>query len=105
MNDKGLRQIGDIVLGPLLDRDFVLQLREDKFEESYCKKLNEKYGFNDRMAKEIISYCRLINQGLLIYWFSDRVAEYLAKHSPRDEVAARDLIKVFHTKFVVPFGK
>ena len=76
-----------------------------KFELKYIDKLAEQYEMKATIAREIINYSREVNQGLMIYWFMDRVAEYLAKNNPIDEKAARDLIINFHEKYVVPFGR
>jgi DnaD/phage-associated family protein len=82
------------------------QLEEfNKFDIRYMDKLWTKYGMESPISMEIIFYTKRVNHGLLIYWFTDRVAEFINTHKPVDVKNTQELLEVFHQKYVVPFGK
>jgi hypothetical protein len=76
-----------------------------EFELKYVAKMAEFYGLEAHITQEIIRYSREVNQGLMIYWFMDRVAEFINIQNSIDENSTKKLIKIFHEKYVVPFGR
>lgn len=75
------------------------------YEIRYMGKLKDKYNMESIISREIILYSRKVNQGLLLYWFMDRVAEYLYTYNPKNAEATKKLLETFHEKYVVPFGR
>ncbi|MBH0167163.1 DnaD domain protein [Fictibacillus sp. 7GRE50] len=75
------------------------------YDLRYMEKLRETYDMEAIVSREIILYSKRINNGLLVYWFMDRLAEYLAGYNPVNEESTRTLIDTFHEKYVVGFGK
>lgn len=75
------------------------------FEIRYMNKLHDTYGLNGEIAQEIMQYNREINNGLIHYWFLDRLAEYIVNRNPQSPVSARALIDTFHEKYVASFGR
>lgn len=77
----------------------------NEFDMNYIEKLNKKYNMTFDVAKEIVLYGRKVNQGLMIYWFLDGVAEFISCHDSKTSEETTDLLHQFHQKFVLNFGK
>lgn len=75
------------------------------FEYRYIEKLNDKYNIDFNVAREVIYYGRKVNNGLMIYWFLDAVSEYIHRHNGSEAEDTKELLNIFHEKFVVDFGK
>lgn len=75
------------------------------YAKSYMVTLQEKYEFSLPIAKEIVRYSQNTNNDLIVYWFTDRIGEYLHKHKPQNVESAKELLTTFHEKYVVPFGR
>lgn len=75
------------------------------FEYKYMEDLHNVYNMNLDVSREIILYGKAVNHGLMIKWFLDAVSNYVSKHNGKTVESTQDLLKSFHTKFVVDFGK
>ena len=75
------------------------------YELNYMRRIQVKYDLTNDVAREIILYSKRVNNGLLLYWFLDRVTEYVHRHNAKSGESAKILLDTFHEKYVVPFGK
>lgn len=75
------------------------------FETSFMEKIEYRYSIPSEISKEIVIYGRIINQGLLINWFVDSVADYIYRNDAFTVDEARKYIQEFHNKYVKDFGK
>ncbi|WP_242517694.1 DnaD domain protein [Halobacillus sp. GSS1] len=75
------------------------------FEEKYIYSLYNRYGMKEEVSREVIEFSREINQGFMIYWFMNRVAEFLNYHNAQSRNAAQSLLRTFYQKYIDPFGR
>lgn len=75
------------------------------FEYRYIENLYDQYHINFDVAREIIYYGRKTNNGLMVYWFLNAVSEYIHRHKGKTVEDTKELLHLFHQKFVVNFGK
>lgn len=75
------------------------------YDIAYIDKIINKHEMKPEIARLIVLYSKGVNNGLTVYWFLDRVTEYINRFNPRDLERAQDLLEGFHHKYVVPFGR
>ena len=75
------------------------------YELKYLQRIEQKYNINNAVGREIILYSKRINNGLMLYWFLDRVTEYIYRHNAKSSESAKTLLNTFHEKYVVTFGR
>lgn len=75
------------------------------YDIAYMDKIIKKHDMRPEVARFIVLYSKGINDGLTVYWFLDRLTEYIARFNPYDLQVAKNLIEGFHHKYVVPFGR
>jgi replication initiation and membrane attachment protein DnaB len=97
--EDAMKEAAEIIIEREKKREF------NRYAKFYMNTLQEKFNMPLPIAKEIVRYSKKTNNGVIVYWFLDRVAEYVNKHDPSDAKATKELLNNFHEKYVVPFGR
>ena len=73
--------------------------------ELYKRSIERRYGFDKAIINLILDYTDDINDGLFPKWFVISLSDFLQKHDLKEFIEAEQLIRDFHKKYVLNFGK
>lgn len=74
-------------------------------EREVYNRLLYKTNLNENIINVVIDYSIRINDGHVISWFTNRVAEYLEMNHVNEEEQAKQQIEKFHEMYVKNFGQ